>query len=76
MEKCKLAKVPYTLFEYPHYPDADYWCPLCGQAFDEARHRCSECGIRIVGETTECQRFNARLRAQYPELRGTTAKFE
>lgn len=76
MEERKLEKVPYTMFEYPHYPDADYWCPMCGQVFDDPRWRCLNCGVRIVGETTQAQRRNAVLRAKYPELRGTVAKFD
>lgn len=77
MEERKLIEVPYTMFEYPHYPDADFWCPLCGRTLDpDYPSRCKVCGVRIVGETVDAQEYNARLRAKYPELRGTVAKFE
>lgn len=71
MEKPELYEVPHTLFLYPHYPDADFWCPLCGAELGELQWRCNVCGVHIVGETLQVQRLNAELRHKHPELRGT-----
>ncbi|MBU0716958.1 MAG: hypothetical protein KJ749_01810 [Planctomycetes bacterium] len=71
MERKKLYEVPYTLFKYPHYPDADFWCPLCGAELEEQRTRCHSCGVYIAEETLDVQRLNAELREKFPELRCT-----
>ena len=64
MKTTELMKVPYAFYEQPPKDGVDFWCPLCGQPFEEPRSNCRDCGIIILGETVQAQKVNARFRRE------------